>query len=67
MAQKTRNKEAVRVTGKDLLEAYTLLLAARGLDITDNAIKDLDAAKSIIEKRAMDFSIVIDYLTTKKN
>lgn len=67
MAQKTRNKEAVRVTGKDLLEAYTLLLAARGLGITDNAINDLDAAKSIIEKRAMDFSIVIDYLTTKKN
>lgn len=66
MAQKTRNKEAVRVTGKDLLEAYTLLLAARGLDITDNAIKDLDAAKSIIEQRAMDFSIVIDYLTTYK-
>lgn len=66
MAQKTRNKEAVRVTGKDLLEAYTLLLAARGLGITDNAINDLDAARSIIEKRAMDFSIVIDYLTTYK-
>lgn len=68
MAKKNKTKNtAACITDKDLLKAYTLLLAARGMGITDNNANTIGAAKGIIDQRVIDFSIVMDYLTTKKN
>lgn len=60
------NENAVKVTGEDVREAYMLLQAARGLGMDGESESDIEAARRIIDARASEFAIVLNYVTTRE-
>ena len=62
----TINENAVRVTGEDVREAYMLLKASKGLGMEGESESDIEAARRIIDARASEFAIVLNYVTTRE-
>ncbi len=63
----TINENAVRVTGEDVREAYMLLQASKGLGMEGESESDIEAARRIIDARASEFAIVLNYVTTRED
>lgn len=63
----TINENAVRVTGEDVREAYMLLQASKGLGMDGESESDIEAARRIIDARASEFAIVLNYVTTRED
>ena len=62
----TINENAVRVTGEDVREAYMLLQASKGLGMEGESESDIEAARRIIDARASEFAVVLNYVTTRE-
>lgn len=63
----TINENAVRVTGEDVREAYMLLQASKGLGMDGESESDIEAARRIIDARASEFAVVLNYVTTRED
>lgn len=63
----TINENAVRVTGEDVREAYMLLQASKGLGMEGKSESDIEAARRIIDARASEFAVVLNYVTTRED
>jgi len=63
----TINENAVRVTGEDVREAYMLLQASKGLGMEGESESDIEAARRIIDARASEFAVVLNYVTTRED
>lgn len=66
-AIETINKEPVRVTGEDVREAYMLLQASKGLGMEGESESDIEAARRIVDARASEFAVVLNYVTTRED
>ena len=62
---KESNSEPVKVTAQDLINGYTLLLAAQAMGITDDSTKALEGAKRLIDSRAREMTAILNYVTTR--
>lgn len=63
----TINENAVRVTGEDVREAYMLLQASKGLGMEGESESDIEAARRIVDARASEFAVVLNYVTTRED